>query len=100
MRGRRQIIGERSGENIAGLVVDDFLKQRVADALRDAAVHLAVGDHRIDDAAGILGDKEFFDVHVAGLDVDLDDGDVAGIGECARRIVSGRFRSGRARSRL
>ena len=60
-RGRRQIVGERGGEDIAAVVVDDLLQQRVADALRDAAMHLAVGDHRIDDAAGVLRRQEFLD---------------------------------------
>ena len=87
VRGRRQIVGERGGENAAVLVIDDFFEQRVADALRDAAMHLAVGDHRIDDAAGVLRHQELFDLHVAGLHVDFDDRDVAGIGEGARRIV-------------
>ena len=87
MRGRRQVVGQRCGEDAAVVVVDDLLQQRVADALGDAAVHLAVGDHRIDDAAGILRHQEFLDLDVAGLHVDLDDGDVAGVGECAGRIV-------------
>src|SRR6185437_5454596 len=50
-RGRRQVIGERRRQDAAALVVNDFLEQRIADALRDAAMHLTVGDHRIDDAA-------------------------------------------------
>ena len=91
MRGRRQVVGERGRENVAAVVVDDFLEQRVADALRDAAMHLPVGDHRIDDAAGILGHEEFLDRHMAGLDVDLDDRDVARIGERAGRIVGAGF---------
>src|SRR6185437_6977358 len=40
-RGRRQIVGQRRRKNTAGFVVDDFLEQRVADSLRDAAMHLA-----------------------------------------------------------
>ena len=58
---RRQKIGERRGEDVAGFVIDDLFQQRVADALRDAADDLAVGDHRIDQAAGILGDDEPLD---------------------------------------
>ena len=92
-RRRRQIIGERRGLDIAEAVVDDFLEQRVADALRDAAMHLAVGDQRIDDAAGIFHGEKFLDRHAAGLDVDLDDGDMTGIGEGAGRIVMRRSRS-------
>src|SRR5262249_44600016 len=39
-RGRRQIIRQARRENIAGLVVDDLLEQRVGDALGNAAVDL------------------------------------------------------------
>ena len=59
-RGRRHVVGERRGLDIAERVVDDFFEQRVADALRDAAVDLAVGDQRIDDAAGIFGREDIF----------------------------------------
>ena len=45
-----------------------------------AAVHLAVDHHRIDQHAGILQREIAQDAHFAGLDVDLDLGDVAGIG--------------------
>ena len=58
VRGRRQIVGQRGGQDVAGLVVDDFLQQRVADALRDTAMDLAVGDHRIDEPTGIFGDQK------------------------------------------
>ena len=85
--GRRHVIGERGGEDRAVLVVDDLLQQRVADALRDAAMHLAVGDHRVDDLAGVLRHQEFLDDDAPGLDVHLDDRDVAGVGERAGRIV-------------
>ena len=53
-RGRRSVIGERRGQNIAERVINDLFEQRIADALGDAAMHLPVGDQRIDDAAGIL----------------------------------------------
>ena len=99
VRGRRQVVGERRRQDVAVLVVDDLLEQRVADALRDAAVHLAVGDHRVDQAAGVLGDEEALDRHLAGLHVDLDDGHMARIGEGAGRIVVAVFASCRARSR-
>ena len=87
-RGRRQVIGQRAGEDVAFVAVDDLLQQRIADALRDAAMDLAVRDHRIDDAAGILGHEEFLDRDVAGLDVDLDDRHVAGVGKSAGGIVA------------
>ena len=95
-RSRRHVVGKGRGLHIAERVVDDLLEQRVADALRDAAVHLAVGDQRIDDAAGILDHEEFLERNAAGLDVDFDDGDMTGIGEGAGRIVIGAFTAGPA----
>ena len=88
-RGRRQEVGERGGEDVAGGVVDDLLEEGVGDPLRDAAVHLAVGDHRIDEQAGVLDGDEALDPHAPGLDVDLDHRRMAGVGIGARRIVGG-----------
>ncbi len=93
------VVGERRGLDIAERVVDDFLEQRIADALRDAAMHLAVGNQRIDDAAGIFDGEEFFDRDAAGFHVDFDDRDVAGIGERAGRIVMRAFAASPARCR-
>ncbi len=87
VRRGRQVIRKGRGEDAAIVVIDDFLEQRVADSLGDAAVNLAVGNHRIDDAAGILRHQEFLDLYVTGFHVHVDDGDVAGIGEGARRII-------------
>ena len=99
VRRRRQVVGERRGEDVAGVVVDDLFEQRVADALRDAALNLAVDDHRIDQPPGILRHQEFFDPHPAGLGVDLDQRDMAGVGERARRIVGRALRRARRRCR-
>src|SRR5262245_16497896 len=46
--GRRQVVREARGEDVAALVVDDLLEQRIGDALGDAAVNLPVNDHGID----------------------------------------------------
>ena len=86
-QGGRQIIGQRRGEDVAGLVVNDLLQQRIADALRHPAVDLAVDDHRIDQPAGVLRDQEFLDFNPPGFDVDFDDRRMARIGERARRVV-------------
>ena len=43
-------------------------------------LHLAVDHHRIDQRAGILQRDIAQDAHAAGLDIDLDLGDVTGIG--------------------
>ena len=58
-------------------VVVAGLEQRLADALRDAAMHLALDDHRVDEVAEIVGGDELHDLGVAGLRVDLDLADVA-----------------------
>jgi hypothetical protein len=50
-------------------------------------VHLPVGDQRIDDAAGILNGNKALDPDASGLHIDLDDGDMTGIGKSAGRIV-------------
>ncbi len=39
---------------LALLVIDRAFEQRLADALRDAAMHLALDDHRIDEVAEII----------------------------------------------
>ena len=60
--GRRdQIVDQARGVDLALLVVDEFLVERGADALRHAAVHLAVDDQRIDELAAIFGDDETID---------------------------------------
>ena len=81
---RRQIVGarhgvvhERAGDELAVLVVDRAFAQRLADALRDAAMHLALDDHRIDHDAEIVDRGPGHDLGVAGLGVDLDLADMA-----------------------
>ncbi len=53
---RRQVVGARhgvvhvrAGQQLSLVVIDRVFEQRLSDALRDAAVHLAFDDHRIDD---------------------------------------------------
>ena len=99
-RRRHDVVGECRGEDVAGVVVDDLFQQRIAEPLRDAAVNLAVDDHRVDQAAGILGDEVGLDRHPSGFDVDLDDRDMAGIRERARRIVGRALGEARRHRRL
>ena len=98
-RGRQQVVGERAGENVAGVAVDDFLQQRIADALGDAAMDLAVRDHRIDDAAGVFRHQELLDRHVAGVDVDQRRSQHDTHWRRCRPDRRRRFRSAQARSR-
>ena len=57
------------------------LEQRLAEALRDAAVHLAFDEHRVHQRAEVVDDAVFRDADMAGVGVDLDLGDVAAVGE-------------------
>ena len=57
LAGRRhQIIDQARGVDLALVVVDDFFQKRGADALGDAAMHLAVDDQRVDQSAAVFGD--------------------------------------------
>ena len=75
-RGMR-VVHERAGDELAVLVVDRAFEQRLADALGDAAMHLALDDHRIDHRAEIVDRGPVDDLGRAGLGVDLDLADVA-----------------------
>ena len=95
----RHIVGARhavvhvgAGEELAAVVIDRTLEQRLADALRQPAMDLALDDHRVDDVAEIVDRDEAQDVDDAGrrLDLDLADVGARGIGE-VRRVEEGRF---------
>ena len=74
-RGRRhEVVGERRRLQVAVVVVDGLLEQRLGDALDDAAVDLALDDQRVDLVAAVVDG----DVVAAGRRrpvsvVDLDD---------------------------
>src|SRR5262249_45078294 len=47
-RPRQAVIEKARGQELPGdAVVDDMFRQRLADALRQAAVHLSLDDHRV-----------------------------------------------------
>ena len=81
--GARQcIVHERAAEHLTGLrIVHRVLQHRLADALRDAALHLSDRQHRIDQRAEIIHRGVAFQRHRAGLGIDLHFGDVAAVGE-------------------
>ena len=70
----------RAGQQLAALVVDRVLQQRLADALRHAALHLALDDHRVDHPADIVdrGEVHHLDTPVSRVDLDLADMAAAG----------------------
>src|SRR5581483_1980370 len=77
-----RVIHERAGEKLAAVVVvAPVFEQRLPDALGDAALHLALDQHRLQHPAAIV-DRGIGGEHgAAGLGVDLDLGDVAAVGE-------------------
>ena len=64
-RGRDQVVHERRVEAVALLVERDHLHQRDADALGEAAVDLAVDDHRVDAHAAVVDRDEAPDLDLA-----------------------------------
>ena len=89
--GRDQIIGQRHGARLAGLVVHEFLQQRLADALGDAADDLPLDHRGIDDGADVFRGDVADDLHLAGLRIDVHHDDVSACGEAAEfGVVEGR----------
>ena len=84
---------------MAGSVERHFLVQRGADALRKAAINLAVDDHRIDQHATILDDHIVEDLDRAEIGVDRDGHRVGCIAESAavapRLVTARRFQPAR-----
>src|SRR6185437_16640233 len=93
VRVRHRVIHERTCDQLAVLVVNDAFEQRLADALRDAAMHLAFDDHRIDHGAEVVDSGPVHDLRLAGVAVDFHLTDVAagGEGEIGRIVERGFF---------
>src|SRR5439155_653970 len=82
------VVAERTGDQLPGAVVAAAFGERLPDALREPAVHLAFDDHRIDDFAEVVDRGEGDDLRCAGVAVDLDLADIAARGEGeVRRVV-------------
>src|SRR5437660_8927694 len=80
------VIHERGREKLArGQVVNRMLAHHLTDALRDAAVQLAVEQNMIDDPAAIVHRGVTQDFDDAGLGVEFDLGDVCTAGKGARQ---------------
>ena len=74
-------VHERRVEQLPGLVVGHPLVERAADALGDAAVDLALDDHRVDHGAAVVDDAVAQDLDLGGDRVGLDDRRVHAVGE-------------------
>jgi hypothetical protein len=75
----------------AFIVIDRILVERLADALGQRAMHLALDDQRVDDTAEVVGAGEVDKLDRAGLAIDFDLGDVgtSGIGEVDGIVENG-----------
>ena len=74
-----EVVGERGGERLALLVVRNLFVERGADALHDAAAHLALDDHRIDHGSAIFRDREVDELDHAGRRIDRHHRAVGGV---------------------
>ena len=87
LRARHRVVHERSADQLARAVVEGRLHQRLADALRDAAVHLAARQHRVDQHAEVVDRGVALQRRHAGLGIDLDLRDVRAVGKARRRRI-------------
>src|SRR5947209_8063110 len=77
---RHGIIHERPADELSLVVINYFFKQRLPQRLHDAALHLSIYQHWIDDFAAVVDGDVALEVNLAGLAVNLHHGDV-----CAKR---------------
>ena len=75
-RRRAEVVHEGAGEQVAVLVVDDALEEGRPGPVREPAAHLALGEERVEQPAGVVDGRVVEDGDGAGLAVDLDDRDV------------------------
>src|SRR5207253_3127823 len=90
------IIHQRTGEELAALVVHRLLVERLSGALRDAAMHLSFDDHVIDDAPDVVAAREARELDLAGFTIDLHLADLRAVRpRRGRRRWRGRYRPAR-----
>ena len=93
-RTRQQIVRKRRRQRLTGRIERHFLVQRGADTLGQAAIDLAVHDHRIDQNAAVFNDDVVENLDVAEIGIDGDDRGMRGIAEgagIALRLVARRY---------
>ena len=86
------VVGQGHRARLSVVVIDQFLHQRLADALGDAADDLALHHRRVDDGADIFSCHIAHDFHMPGLRIDVDHDDMGAAGEAAEfGIVERRY---------
>ena len=86
----QEIVLKRRRQRLCSIVVVHALEQGVANAVRDAALHLAIDDQGIDDISAVMRDRIFEDRNTArdGIDFDLGDMRSVAVRGLRRREVS------------
>ena len=84
---RHQIVHEVRCQWLAVFAVNEFLQDRAADSLSQAAGHLPFDDHRIDFTADIFGDQIVENFDLAGFLIHLYRGDMYAVRK--RPLVGG-----------
>ena len=89
----KQIVRKSRGQRLGVLVILHPLQQCVADAVGDAALHLAIDDHRIDDVAAIVRHRivENFDGSCAHIHFNLRHMRPTAVGSLRWREIGGMF---------
>src|SRR5450759_4208699 len=73
VRGRDQVVGERSRLHLPRfVVVYDLFVEGLRNALCNAAMDLAVDDHRVDDVAAVVDRNVALEIDMASLGIDPD----------------------------
>src|SRR5580692_3387385 len=91
-RGRQQVVHEGTAQAVAFRVEGDDFHEGHADAVCQAAVDLALDDHRVDPDAAVVDRDEPADRDLAGAGVHVDHADVgtARVGQVGRVVHAGR----------
>src|SRR6516225_4839905 len=79
-RGRYQVIHQRPTQAVAFLVEGDHLHQCHADAVDDAAVHLALDDHRVDAGATVVHGQKAPHLDHRGPRIDIHHTEIRAVG--------------------
>ena len=92
----KRVVHQGRGEQLAAVVVDDGLEERLTEALGDGAVDLSLDDHRVDHAPTIFHERIASHGDASGGRIDLDDRDVdrAREGRAGKVAIHGRLQTG------
>ena len=74
--GRREVVDERTREEVSVLVPDVALEERGGGAVGEPAAHLTLGEQRVQEAARVVHRHVVENPDLAGVAIDLDDRDV------------------------